>query len=192
MDARSTMIDKQCQHHLTIAGYGTTLFWSGRWRMFLLLTHAFSLWNIVQTPGLVLFDNTIQKLNSLSFIPQHMFLEDTHASFLLCVVYTLWHPYCRNFPIPQNLCADVMHPLHTDAKKFTDRWSVTLQSHNTIWSTLACGYGPVAWEDNRVMPDPECCSYPLWTSCTSQTLLYAANSCHHTNPSWMNEWMNEW
>jgi len=89
--------------------------------MFPLLTHVFSLWNIVQTPGLVLFDNTIQKLTSLSFTPQHMFLEDTHASFLLCVVYTLWHPYCRNFPIPQNLHADVMHLLHTDAKMFTDR-----------------------------------------------------------------------
>lgn len=154
MDARSKMIDKQCQHHLTIAGYGTTLFWSGRWHI-PLLTHAFSLWNRVQTTGLVLFENMIQKLISLSFIPQHMFLEDNHASFLLCVVYTLWHPYCRNFPIPHNLHADVMHPLHTDAKMFTDRWSVTQQSHNTIWSTLACGYGPVAWEDNRAMPDPK-------------------------------------
>jgi hypothetical protein len=109
--------------------------------MFPLLIHAFSLWNKVQTLGLVPFDNKIQKLISLSFIPQHMFLEDTHASFLLCVVYTLWLPYCRNFPKPQNLHDDVMHPLHTDAKMFTDMSSVTGQSHNTIDSLWHVGMG---------------------------------------------------
>jgi hypothetical protein len=85
-----------------------------------LLTHEFSLRSIVQTLGLVSFD-MIQKHISLSFIPQNMVLEDTHASFLLCVVYTLWHLYSRNLPIPKNLCDDVTHPLHNDVKKFTDR-----------------------------------------------------------------------
>jgi len=69
--------------------------------MFPLLTHAFSLWNTMQTPGLVLLDNTIQKLISLSFITQHMFLKDTHASFLLCVVYTLWHPLQKLSSTPE-------------------------------------------------------------------------------------------
>jgi len=193
MDARSTMIEKQCQHHLTIAGYGTTLFWSGIWWMFPLLTHVFSLWNIVQTLALVLFDSKIQNLISLSFIPQCMFLADTHARFLLCVIYTLWHPYCRNFPLPQNLRDDVMHLLHTDAKMFTDRWSATWRSHNTILSTLARGYGWVAWEDNRECqiqsaaltffephaPVKHCCTLP--TVVTIQML--------HLR---MNEWMNEW
>ena len=51
--------------------------------MFRLLTHAFSVWIIVQTPRLNPSDNTIQTLVSLSFIPQQIFLADTHASCLL-------------------------------------------------------------------------------------------------------------
>jgi hypothetical protein len=81
---------KQCQHHLIIAGCGTSLFWSERWWMFPLLTHAFSLWNIVQTPGLVFFDNTIQKLISLSFTPQHMLLERYPCKFpTVCCLHAL-------------------------------------------------------------------------------------------------------
>jgi hypothetical protein len=47
---------EQCWHwhHLTSAGWGI-------WWMLPLLICAFSLWIIVQTPGLILFDNTIQK-----------------------------------------------------------------------------------------------------------------------------------
>jgi hypothetical protein len=71
----------------------------------------------------------IQKLISLSFIPQNMVLEDTHASFLLRVVYTLWHRYSKNLTTPQNLHDDVIHLLHNDVKKFTNRWSVMWQSH---------------------------------------------------------------
>jgi hypothetical protein len=37
------------------------------------------------------------------------------------------------------------------------------------------------------MPGPRCCSYPLQTSWTSQTLLYAADSCHHTHASFKDE-----
>jgi hypothetical protein len=75
MDARSTMIEKQCQHHPTIARYGTTLFLSGKRQMFPLLTHAFSLWTIVQTPGLVLFDNYNPKthlplFNTTAYVPR--------------------------------------------------------------------------------------------------------------------------
>jgi hypothetical protein len=47
--------------------------------------------------------------------------------------------------------------------------------------------GPKRGVDNWGMPSPQCCSYPLWISFTSQALLYAAKGHRHTHTSFKNE-----
>jgi len=54
--------------------------------MFPLLTHVYSLWITVQTPGLVPFDNMTQKYVFLSFIPKQMFQANAQFSCHLFVI----------------------------------------------------------------------------------------------------------
>jgi hypothetical protein len=46
---------------------------------------------------------------------------------------------------------------------------------------------PKCGVDDWGMPIPQCCSYTLWISFTSQALLYTAKSCRHTHTSFKNE-----
>jgi hypothetical protein len=132
--------------------YGTTLFQSGEGQMFPLLTKA---WTTVQTPGLIPFDNMIQKLVSISFILEQMFQADTHKNCLLFIISTLWHTLRKNLLIPQNLHDDMTHTFDIDAKAlhndqpepFDPTWHVCL--------------GPKRGLDDWGMPSPQCCSYPL-------------------------------
>ena len=155
------------------------------------------------TPGLLPFDNTIQKLISLSFMPQHMFLEDTHVKFpSVCCLHSL-APYCINLPIPQNLHDDVMHPLHNDAKMFTDmlKCYVTITLHHLIlsaiwirvsgmgWTAGACqilSAAPTLFEP--LVPVKHCCMLP---TAVNIHMLHSQMIVHFSCPSTHRKWMTQ-
>ena len=66
-------------------------------------------------------------------------------------------------------------------------WSIIQWWYCTIWSTLACVSGSVTWSGQLRHTRP--CSHPLWTSCTSQTLLHTGNIHHLTHVSSENKWL---
>ena len=160
---------------------GMTFFRSGERQIFPLLTHAFGPWITVKTPGLIPSKNMLQKLVSICFIPQRMFQADTLKSCFLFVISTLQQTWCRNLLIPQNLHDDVMCTFNVDAKALHDDQTAPF---DPPWHVCP---GPKRGVNDWGMPSPQCCSYPLWISCTSQRLLYAAKSRCHTHTSFKNE-----
>ena len=126
----------------------------------------------MQTTELVPYNDVIQKFVSLSFILQQMFQADPDVSYLLFVNSTLWHPYSRKLLTPQNLCDDVIHTFHIEAKVFTDTlkryMTITLHHlihfrtcvwvHNMGWTSGAChilSLAPTLFE--RLAPVKHCC-----------------------------------
>jgi len=140
--------------------------------MFPVLIHVLSFWIKMQTTELVPYNDVIQKFVSLSFILQQMFQADPDVSYLLFVNSTLWHPYSRKLLTPQNLCDDVIHTFHIEAKVFTDTlkryMTITLHHlihfrtcvwvHNMGWTSGAChilSLAPTLFE--RLAPVKHCC-----------------------------------
>jgi len=187
MDARSTMIDKQCQHHLTIAGYGTTLFWSRRWRMFPLLTHAFSLWNIVQTPGLVLWQydpkTHLPLFHTTAYVPGRYPCKFPSV----CCLHSSAPILQKLSNTPELVCwcdAPVTHwfqEVHWQMKCYT-----TITQHHLIHS------GMWVWTSSMGGQQGNARSRVLLL--TSLNLMHQSNTavrCQQLSPykSFMNEWM---
>jgi hypothetical protein len=64
-------------------------------------------------------------------------------------------------------------------------WSTTRWWRCTILSILAHVSGSIMWGEWLRHARP--CSYNVWTSCTSQTLLYSGNIHHRTHASFENK-----
>ena len=81
-----------------------------------------------------------------------------------------------------------MHTFHTDAKVFTDMPKCCKVITLHIWSTLAPISGSITWGGQPGHARSSVLLIPSSNiSCTSQTLLYAADSCCHTHASFENE-----
>lgn len=120
-----------------------------------LLTHTFILQIVVQTPGLVTCDNTIQIFlyHSLSYHSRFP-CESCSGCRLNSLAPTLQKP--SDTP---ELGDDVMHTVQADTKLFND----TLKHYTTITLHHMIRFGTCVWVwvDNQGVPGALCCSYPL-------------------------------
>lgn len=100
--------------------------------------------------------------------------------------------FVTNFSTPmlqkltsQNLHDDMIHTFHAGAKVFTDmlKHYTMMTFHHSVH--LAHVSVSIMWSGWLRHPRP--CFYSLWTSCTSQTLLYSGNIHHHTHASYENK-----
>ena len=170
---RSTTIEEQCQHHLTSVGDGTTLFRSERLQMFPLLTRAFRPWIIVQTPGLAPPTKRSRNL-SPSLSHRSTYSQQIPMRVAFCSSFKLLGTHtAQTFRYPKTsmtmwcTCSTLM------PRCSLIRGSVTRRSHCTIWSNLPSVSGSATW-GGRPGRARSSVLLPLWTSCTSQTPLYAA------------------
>jgi len=131
-------------------------------------------------------------LQTLGFIPSYITIPKLIPLFHTVADVPSRYPWklpslhCLNSSAPiLQVCSDTPKlacRCDADAKVFTD----VPKCYTVI--TLHHLSGSVTWGGWLGVPGPWCCSYPLWTSRTSQTLLCAANSCHCTHASFKNEY----
>lgn len=140
--------------------------------MFLLWFHVFSL----QTTGQTL-DSSAPTIRSKNLSPSLLYRSRCFK------LIPMWVTFCSSSELISThtaetseyhrICVMTWRTCSTLMPRFSlIRESMMWWSHRTIWYTSECVSGSVmrdGWPGRARSP---CCSYSLWTSCTSETLLY--------------------
>jgi hypothetical protein len=101
----------------------------------------FSIWIIVQTPGLWQYDpkTSLPLFHTTAYVPSRYPCEMPSVCHLNSSA-----PIMHNPPIPQNLCDDVMHTFHAETKVCT----IMPKHYTTITLQLLIHFGMCVWDHN--------------------------------------------